>query len=252
MEFKRLNENTIRCVITEHDMNEYGLDLEAFLTHSPKADQFLKHIIEEARNELGYQIKHGMVSMRLEVMEDGNISITFAGSDVRDMNNTLSKYLKELFPDISSDTMDKVVNYLGKLSDSERAEKMNEILDKSVKKTMERFSEYEKKSEKAESDISLIPFQVIAFESIDKVIEYCRAVPYKQAIKSDLYKSQNKFYLVIERYRLSAERFGHMIYIAYDFGEVIEQADEIMSSIDEHGELLLEKSAYAKLRKIGV
>ena len=108
MEYKRIDENTIRCIITPQDMEEYGLDLDEFLSHSEKSDDFLRHIVAEARDELGYQNTHGMVSMRLEVLNDGRICLTFAGDNLLEvvfMNGkmvkdyTLAEVRKNLHPE---------------------------------------------------------------------------------------------------------------------------------------------------------
>ena len=53
MEYKRIDENTIRCIVTEEDMESFGLNLDEFLSHSGRSDEFLQYIVSEARDELG-------------------------------------------------------------------------------------------------------------------------------------------------------------------------------------------------------
>lgn len=98
MEYKRIDENTIRCIITEEDMENFGLDLDEFLSHSQKSDDFLRHIVEEARDELGYETQNGMVSMRLEVLSDNRISLTFASGDDKNMFQQMMGHLQKIFP----------------------------------------------------------------------------------------------------------------------------------------------------------
>ena len=81
MEYKRIDENTIRCIVTEEDMENFGLNLDEFLSHSGRSDEFLQYIVSEARDELGYENDKGIVSMRLEVLSDRRISITFGNGN---------------------------------------------------------------------------------------------------------------------------------------------------------------------------
>ena len=96
MEYKRIDENTIRCIVTEEDMENFGLNLDEFLSHSGRSDEFLQYIVSEARDELGYENDKGIVSMRLEVLSDRRISITFGNGNEKQVREQVLKYLKEL------------------------------------------------------------------------------------------------------------------------------------------------------------
>lgn len=63
MTFKRIDESTIRCIVTEEDMEENGLELDDFFTQSDKAQDFLREIVEQASEEVGYDSGQGMVSL---------------------------------------------------------------------------------------------------------------------------------------------------------------------------------------------
>ena len=45
MRFKRIDEETVRCLISESELNENGLELEDFLNNKGKTEDFLKKII---------------------------------------------------------------------------------------------------------------------------------------------------------------------------------------------------------------
>ena len=48
MEFIRINENTVRCIVTEDDMREYDVDIDDFLKNRGKVQDFLHTIVERA------------------------------------------------------------------------------------------------------------------------------------------------------------------------------------------------------------
>ena len=53
MRFKRIDEETVRCLISESELNENGLELEDFLNNKGKTEDFLKKIISMAQQEKG-------------------------------------------------------------------------------------------------------------------------------------------------------------------------------------------------------
>ena len=65
MKFIRLNQNTVRCIVSEEDIKEQGLEIEDFLTNKDKAHEFLQQIVEIAAQEVGYESKNGVVAMQV-------------------------------------------------------------------------------------------------------------------------------------------------------------------------------------------
>lgn len=222
MEYKRIDENTIRCIITEEDMENFGLDLDEFLTHSKKSDEFLRYIVEEARDELGYQTEHGVVSMRLEVLEDGRISLTFGSGNEKQMQELMLKHLREL-------TEKQVV--------------------REIERALERKKE-ELQKQSADAEELRDAFRIYQFASLKDVMSYCRAIGLKQPIRSHLYKEKEQYYLIVERYRISDYHFNLLTAVAFDYSKVTAGGDALYSHLKEHGELLLENRAIGILRKI--
>ncbi len=45
MKYKKINEATVQCIISEDDMTEYGLTLSDIFERSEKGEEFLRDII---------------------------------------------------------------------------------------------------------------------------------------------------------------------------------------------------------------
>jgi len=229
MEYKRIDENTIRCIVTEEDMESFGLNLDEFLSHSGRSDEFLQYIVSEARDELGYQNDKGIVSMRLEVLSDRRISLTFGSGDERQIREQVLKYLKEL-------AESRIAQEIGKMLESRQKEaepaKEGQIASKAVP---------EEKKE---------PYRMYCFASLRDVMSYCRVIGLKQPIRSHLYKEKENYYLIVDRYRISEYHFNLLTAAAFDYAKVLAEPERTYARLREHGELLISDRAIGTLRKI--
>lgn len=233
MEYKRIDENTIRCIVTEEDMESFGLNLDEFLSHSGRSDEFLQYIVSEARDELGYQNDKGIVSMRLELLNDKRIAITFGSGDEQQIREQVLKYLKDL---AESRIMQEIGRLFGEKQKAAPPAQENQT------RTAERAAETTGELNE--------PYRMYCFESLRDVISYCRAVGLKQPIRSHLYKEKENYYLIVERYRISEYHFNLLTAVAFDYGKVIAGPEHLYSHLQEHGELLIDSRAVGTLRKL--
>lgn len=233
MEYKRIDENTIRCIVTEEDMENFGLNLDEFLSHSGRSDEFLQYIVSEARDELGYQADRGIVSMQLEVLSDRRISITLGSGDEKVIREQVLKYLKEL-------AESRILQEIGRIF----GEKQREALPAQENQTQ--------RTGKAEEETGVPhePYRMYCFASLRDVMSYCRAVGLKQPVKSHLYKEKENYYLIVERYRISEYHFNLLTAVAFDYGKVIAAPEHLYDHLREHGELLIDARAIGTLRKL--
>ena len=228
MEYKRIDENTIRCIITEEDMESFGLNLDEFLSHSGRSDEFLQYIVSEAQDELGYQNDRGIVSMRLEVLSDRRISLTFGSGDEKQIREQILKYLKEI-------AESRIAQEIGKMLAGRQTEAPT-VEEKSL-------------PEKAKEEIKE-PYRMYGFTSLRDVMSYCRAIGLQQPIKSHLYKEKDYYYLIVDRYRISEYHFNLLTAVAFDYAKVFVESEYIYDRLREHGELLIENRAIGTLRKL--
>lgn len=232
MEYKRIDENTIRCIVTEEDMENFGLNLDEFLSHSGRSDEFLQYIVSEARDELGYQNDKGIVSMRLEVLNDRRISITFGNGNEKQVREQILKYLKEL-------AESRILQEIGRIF----GEKNREALPAKEE-------ESQTESRPKEGRELQEPYRMYCFASLRDVMSFSRAIGLKQPIKSHLYKEKDAYYLIVERYRISEYHFNLLTAVAFEYGKVLVESGHLYDRLREHGELLIGDRAIGVLRKL--
>ena len=67
MKFRKINDNTINCIITQDDLRKHGINLDDLFDRKKNAVEFIKAIILKAARSVNLNIKNEYTSMRLSV-----------------------------------------------------------------------------------------------------------------------------------------------------------------------------------------
>ncbi len=124
MEFRRINEYTINCIITEEDMDEKGISLEDLLTRKEDALEFLHDILIRATEEVGYHPVGNVMPMQISVMPDRTLVVTLS----ENADAAFADVLKSLVENLGIELPKKVLQELGDTPDSERMQRLKEYL----------------------------------------------------------------------------------------------------------------------------
>ena len=76
MEFKRINKDTVTCIITEDDMDEQGIKLEDLFEKKKEAMDFLHEVMKKAEEEVDYKPTGSFMPLQITVLPDHSISLT--------------------------------------------------------------------------------------------------------------------------------------------------------------------------------
>ncbi|MBP3477783.1 MAG: adaptor protein MecA [Lachnospiraceae bacterium] len=219
MKYKKINDATVQCIITQEDMMEYGLTLTDIFERNEKGEEFLRDVIERAHDEVGYQINNGNIAMQITPLKDKGLVVTFTDESPAAFKDIL-QHLKEVLQDVSLE-----------LSHQDEAERHAKI----AAQPADRYDESRR---------------MFVFASLHQVMQYTAAIPNNYSVKSHLYKEGETYYLVLEKNRLSYKVFNKISAQAVEFGNLIAVSEERMLYLEEHGECLIRDRAVSKLRKI--
>ena len=78
MKFRKINERTINCIITQDDLKKHGIDLDDLFDRKKNAVEFIKAIIAKAARSVNFNMKNEYTSMRLSVLPDQSVSLTIS------------------------------------------------------------------------------------------------------------------------------------------------------------------------------
>lgn len=218
MKYKKINEATVQCIISEEDMEEYGLTIADIFERNEKGEGFLRDVVERAHDEVGYSFRGDNVAMQITPIRDEGLVITFSDASLSGFQNML-EHLKEVLTGISQDNVQRPDSALPS-------------------------------SETKPQGIGEDNCRVFVFSSMNTVIRYCASIPKELSVRSTLYKLENAYYLIVEKMRLSRNNYNRISVQAVEFSDIIMPSKETLMYLEEHGECLIKNKAVSRLRKL--
>lgn len=218
MKYKKINEATVQCIISEEDMEEYGLTLSDIFERNEKGEGFLRDVVERAHDEVGYHLNGDNIAMQITPIRDEGLVITFSDEGIAGFQNML-EHIKEVLSGFDPES----------LKEAARA-----IADKEGKKSKELED----------------TCRIFVFASMNHTMRYCAAIPSELSVRSHLYSLKDTYYLVIEKQRLSRKNFNKISAQAVEFSKLLAPSEEKLLYLEEHGECLIKDRAVSTLRRI--
>lgn len=248
--FRRIDENTIRCIITEEDMQEYNVEINDFFRDRQKVNEFLHAVVERAAEEIGYEVQHGMLSMQLVPLPKNRLAITFSDKPelgLKDMLEQVKNHLGDLGELFPTDLMDQMPD----LSEEEANEIFESLIEECERlRDAEETIHERRKKQPVKLETSQI-FAVLEFRSLREVEKYVTTISYHGAIRSDLYKETDGTYsLVIEKARIAINKYTSLCEAAKEYCTKIDYNPARVNFLKEHATCMIEKKAVKILQGI--
>ncbi len=221
MRIERVDDKTIKCYLTNEELEEYEIDYKDFIMRSDKAKEVVQEIIMQAEEEVGYKPPKFAFDLQIMMIPDQGLVLTFSEKEPMDFKEgeQILECLKE---------MKKVLqNNKKKAEASEQGTKVP--------------TEEEKKPKQPE-------FAVFAFRSPGRVMEYASVLPKNLRVKTALYVMDDVYYLYMHKGAASYARYSRACVQALEFGNIFAAEKDRLEYLKEHGECLIEEQAIKKLR----
>ena len=234
MQFRRLDENTVRCILSQEDMEERGLEFEDFFTDKDKTKNFLEDIVRQAQEEVGYEASSESVAMQVMPLPDNRLALTFSEKNDMSLKSMLGN-IKSALEELKPDTLDDMIE------DICRQEKEEKTEQKDKKKSAK------KKNKK-------VFFRVYKFMDMEMAEQFSMTIPEDVSIKSQLYKNveENVYYLTIEKGRLSMKDLEQYCACATEFSELVTKEQSYIQYCKELYKCIIKKGAIKVLRELAI
>lgn len=279
MYFKKINENAVRCVISEAEIEEEGLTMDDFFMNRKKAQEFLERLVDKAYEEVGYVAGTGMVSMQMMRMPDHNLSITInetPAEDIPMMLDHMQDLMAQIHPEMAEDIMDELED----MDEENRIEIAKDIINQFLSKlspglntdgvkgsretgqtasgemaasseTAVRKSTASAKEESDKKERVSLPL-TFAFDSLEEIEEF--AIATKEYIKgtSRVYHDdrKGKYYLLLRRGRLSFDAYEEVCQHAMEYSTLTARSETFVKYLEEHAKCVIRKDALKILAEI--
>ncbi len=216
MFFRRIGKDMVRCILTEQDMIDNGLEVEDFFKDKEKVQGFLENIVEQAREEVGYEMKSGMLALQVMPLPNKGLAITFSENSEQGLSDVLSQ-IKEIANDIiaegngfAEDDTDE-----GKVSRNKKSEG-----------------------------------RLYCFDSMDAVMDFSKSCPVDKVAKSTLYRLDRKYYMVLKKGKISRKVYDCISFSALEYGKLVSDDHAFIVNFQEHNEPVIKKNTIGILKKI--
>lgn len=227
MEFIRIDENTVRCIVNEDDMREYDVEIDDFLKNRSKVQEFLHTIVERASDEIGYEPKDGLLAMQIMMLPKNRLAITFSEKmeDEGEIGQLIQQVAGAALENVSS------------LNDLEEKFNQKPDTDKEKKKTQK---------------TKLATMRIFEFDNFEYFEQFVSTVPDKLNVKSSLFKEERKktYYAILEKGRLSKVNYNYICRIATEYGTYLSDKEERKAYIEEHCTSVMNARAVKIIKKI--
>lgn len=279
MEFNRIDDSNVECIITQDDMEEFGIDIEDLLNHKPEGLEFIHDVINRAQEEAGFKPANGMaVPMQVSVGPDKTIKIMLT----EDPQSAAENFIRDLKEKAGLDIPENILEELSDVDDMDRFNKISEFLAglgditiKAFKKNGDGFSELnigpDKRRSRIAGDDHDIPVRksrinnlkdaldklekngfVFAYGSMSDVIRHSRLFAgIAVRFKSSLYHNTDKgvYYLKFVKGNDSMKHFATVFRSGCEFGEFYGANPIALSHLEENSDIVIEDKAVQVLRK---
>lgn len=222
MKIERVDDKTVKCFISNEELEELEITYKDFITRSERAKEVVEDIIEQAVEEVGYKPPEFAMDMQIVMMPEKGMILTLSERTPEDLKNhpMMQEYLKEVQKTLEEHFADSVTK--------EKAENPNKGV-----KTQER---------------KIPDFAVFEFGSIRELSDYARILPKNLRISSSLYRLEDKYYLYLQKGNASYERYSRACIQALEYGVLYAANEEKVVYLKEHGHCIIEEKAIVKVR----
>lgn len=217
MKIERIDDKTIKCFISNEELEEYEISYKDFVLRNDKAREVIEDIMEQAGEEVNYKPPTLAFEMQIMVLPEQGMILTFSeknpeefkqGKEFMQCMKELKGFLEHEFKDMGGSP--------------EKQEQMREEV-------------------KAEYD------GIFVFREMHQVMELAAVLP-AGGMKSILYKMEDRYYLHLGMGDAPYDDFSKACIRALEFGELYGAGPERADYIREHAECLIEQDVLGRLR----
>ena len=224
MRFKRISTDTVRCIITQDELKENGLEMDDFLSNDGRTEDFLRKMIALAEQEVGFRVQGGPLTIQVAVLPENKLALTFSEKQAGNFMELLES-LRSAMSNLSN-----AVN--------------------------------EKQKEKEKTDETAVPAskrEVYLLEFIDlkSLQAFCTGlaenIEEEFHLNSELYllEDENVYCLILRRGGMNEKQICRIMSASLEFMDAVSAQEGQVAYIREHGRCIVADHAISQLQRLG-
>lgn len=221
MKFKRISTDTVRCIVTQDELEANGLAMDDFLANDGRTEEFLRKMIALAEEETGFKVQGGPMTIQVAVLPENTLALTFSEKQ----GGSLMELLEGLRSAMSN--LSEAVN------------------EKTRQKSEEMAVPVEKKDA-----------YLLEFSDIRSLQSFCAGlasdIEKRLRMNSGLYrlKEEGIYCLILQRGDMGEKEVCQIMAASLEFMDAVSAQESQLAYIKEHGECILPEHAITTLQSI--
>lgn len=240
MKFKRLDENSIRCIISREEMDKHGIGIDDLMDDRNKAETFLRYVLQEADEELNFKTDSDSLNVQLSIMPSGDVSLMISDDTQSAMKNMISQF-KDSVKDFA-----KLLKEKGEDAGESQGIDTKDKDEKSVDDVAQDMIAVEND---IDGDTVMTTTIWMEYDNLEDMIRLTKITPELLEEESNLYKYRGIYYLTLH---VTMPR-KDVARLAFAFGEYCSKMyyeNKEAFTILEHGKTLIQKNAFWALSQM--
>ena len=230
MRIERVDDKTVKCFLSNEELDEYEIDYKDFVLRSEKAKEVVQEIIVQAEETVGYKPPRYSFDLQIMMLPDQGLVLTF--SEREPENEPLIECLKEM-----KRVLQKAREKVG-LSPSQSGSDQSSAPPQPDKQP----------AEQVPAPLPKPEFAIFFFTSLRDVMNFAAILPGNLRVDSALYEMEDAYYLCLGKGNASYERYSRACIQAMEFGGLYGAEEKLLLRLEEHGRCLIQAKAIKKLR----
>jgi adapter protein MecA 1/2 len=220
MRFKRISTDTVRCIVTKDELEENGLEMDDFLSNTGRTEDFLRKMITQAQQEVGFKVQGGPMTIQVAVLAENTLALTFSEKQSGNFLELLES-LRAAMNNLSNAVNDKVKD----------------------------------QQEESDPDSKKDSF-LLEFDDLDALQAFCAGLPDnledELAMDSELYhlEEESVYCLILHRGRMDEKGVCRIMSASIEFMDDLSVDETQVAYIEEHGTCILKKHAISQMQSL--
>ena len=241
MEFSRMGEHTIRCLITEAEIFDLGYTLEDIMSNGSKAQEFMNRIFAMAERQFQMKFDLGVKTVRADFLPNHILCLTFSEHSPENLLDHIKDIVSGMIgPDLETD-IDRLRQEYGEDEEDEEDDKEEPAFGK------KQGTDPNAGSKQARE----LPIDVLfVFDSLDEVVRFAKSMNEPHLPENLLYKLGGQYFLIMNLSKSTKEEVFRLSVVTDEYSFRIQAGSPRRAFIEEHGKVLLKAQALETLKEL--
>ena len=266
MEIKRLNDNQIRCALTEEEIEEMGFSIDDIIGNSETTQKFMRVVLNLVEEQEQIDMDSISPMVKAELLQDHSMAITFGGDsdhNFRNLVDTVNHLMSQINPEKLEEfhhmskeerknTIDEFLKDFGGSIRNQETKGNTGKTKKSEKSEKDSPDKESFETETAEEEIfrTSMPFS-LEFSRLEDAIRMAGLfVGAERVPQSSFYKYEDKYYLMMDFIHFSKEEIRPLAFAAVEYDKAHFSDPARVAFIQEHGKCMMKNEALQMLMQL--